>query len=244
MPNAELFIREGKLDDAVLWLSAHLRDNPSDTRSRTTLFELLCFAGEYERAAKQLAVIGEGNQDTQMAALLYRGALHAEGLRRGMFEAETYPGPLGESASQLTGAVNGREFTHLTDADPRIGPRLEVFGAGDYLWIPFRQIESIEMQAPKRLRDLLWIPARLTTAPGFTQRELGEVLLPALTPLTFQHPDGAVRMGQVTEWCTDEAGRERPCGQKMLLVDGEEIPILEVRRLQIQVDAMAQSSQS
>ena len=241
MPNAELLIREGKLDDAVLSLSAHLRDNPSDTRSRTTLFELLCFAGEYERAAKQLAVIGEGNQDTQMAALLYRGALHAEGIRRQMFESETYPGPLGESASQLKGSVNGRDFTELTDSDPRIGPRLEVFGAGDYMWIPFRQIESIEMQAPKRLRDLLWIPARLTTAPGFSQRDLGEVLLPALVPLTFQHSDGAVRLGQVTEWCADEAGHERPYGQKMLLVDGEEIPILEVRRLQIQVDATAEN---
>lgn len=241
MPNAELLIREGKLDDAVLSLSAHLRDNPADTRSRTTLFELLCFAGEYERAAKQLAVIGEGNQDTQMAALLYRGALHAEGIRRQMFESETYPGPLGESASQLKGSVNGRDFTELTDSDPRIGPRLEVFGAGDYMWIPFRQIESIEMQAPKRLRDLLWIPARLTTAPGFSQRDLGEVLLPALVPLTFQHSDGAVRLGQVTEWCADEAGHERPYGQKMLLVDGEEIPILEVRRLQIQVDATAEN---
>jgi len=241
MPNAELLIREGKLDDAVVSLSAHLRDNPSDTRNRTTLFELLCFAGEYERAAKQLAVIGEGNQDTQMAALLYRGALHAEGIRRQMFESETYPGPLGESASQLKGSVNGRDFTELTDSDPRIGPRLEVFGAGDYMWIPFRQIESIEMQAPKRLRDLLWIPARLTTAPGFLQRDLGEVLLPALVPLTFQHPDGAVRLGQVTEWCKDEAGHERPYGQKMLLVDGEEIPILEVRRLQIQVDATAEN---
>lgn len=241
MPNAELLIREGKLDDAVLSLSAHLRDNPADTRSRTTLFELLCFAGEYERAAKQLAVIGEGNQDTQMAALLYRGALHAEGIRRQMFESETYPGPLGESASQLKGSVNGRDFSELTDSDPRIGPRLEVFGAGDYMWIPFRQIESIEMQAPKRLRDLLWIPARLTTAPGFSQRDLGEVLLPALVPLTFQHSDGAVRLGQVTEWCADEAGHERPYGQKMLLVDGEEIPILEVRRLQIQVDATAEN---
>jgi len=241
MPNAELLIREGKLDEAVLSLSAHLRDNPADTRSRTTLFELLCFAGEYERAAKQLAVIGEGNQDTQMAALLYRGALHAEGIRRQMFESETYPGPLGESASQLKGSVNGRDFSELTDSDPRIGPRLEVFGAGDYMWIPFRQIESIEMQAPKRLRDLLWIPARLTTAPGFSQRDLGEVLLPALVPLTFQHSDGAVRLGQVTEWCADEAGHERPYGQKMLLVDGEEIPILEVRRLQIQVDATAEN---
>ena len=239
MPNAEQLMRDGKLDEALAALAEHLRDNPNDVRSRTMLFELLCFAGEYERAVKHLAIIGEGNTDIQMGALLYQGALHAESLRREMFEKETYPGPLGESASALAGALNGKPFAEIADADPRIGPRLEVFGAGDYFWIPFGQIESIEMQPPKRLRDLLWIPARVTTSPQFRQRELGEVLLPALAPLTFQHPDGAVRLGRLTEWCADEAGVERPYGQKMLLVDGEEIPILEVRRLEIQADAAA-----
>lgn len=239
MPNAEALIREGNLDEAVNTLGSHLRDQPGDTRSRTILFELLCFSGEYERAAKHLSIIGEGNQDTQMGALLYHGALHAETLRREMFEKETHPGPAGERAAQMVGTINGRPFRELSDADPRIGPRLEVFGAGDYFWIPFRQIESVEIQAPKRLRDLLWIPARVTTSAEFHQRELGEVLLPALTPLTFQHADGAVRLGRVTEWCVDEQGRERPYGQKMLLVDGEEMPILEVRRLEIQADAAA-----
>lgn len=239
MPNAEQLMRDGKLDEALVALGEQLRDNPSDVRNRTMLFELLCFAGEYERAVKHLAIIGEGNTDIQMGALLYQGALHAESLRREMFEKETYPGPLGEAASALAGTLNGKPFAEIADADPRIGPRLEVFGAGDYFWIPFAQIESIEMQAPKRLRDLLWIPARVTTSPQFRQRELGEVLLPALAPLTFQHPDGAVRLGRLTEWCADEAGVERPYGQKMLLVDGEEIPILEVRRLEIQADAAA-----
>jgi type VI secretion system protein ImpE len=235
MPNAEQLIREGNLDGAIAALTSHLRDNPADTRGRTTLFELLCFAGEYERAAKHLAVIGEGNTDIQMGALLYQGALHAEGLRREMFEGETYPGPLGESAAEITGSLNGKPFARLADSDPRIGPRLEVFGAGDYFWIPFRQIQVIEIQAPKRLRDLLWIPARVTTSPEFQQRELGEVLLPALNPLTYQHPDGPIRLGQMTEWCADEAGREHPYGQKMLLAGEEEIPILEIRRLEIQV---------
>ena len=239
MPNAEQLIRDGKLDEAVDALGAHLRDNPGDTRYRTILFELLCFSGEYERAAKHLSILGEGNQDTQVGALLYHGALHAETLRREMFEKETYPGPAGEQAGRVAGTINGKPFQELGDADPRIGPRLEVFGAGDYFWIPFRQIELIEIQAPKRLRDLLWIPARVTTSPQFQQRELGEVLLPALTPLSFQHADGAVRLGRVTEWCADEQGRERPYGQKMLVADGEEIPILEVRRLEIQADTAA-----
>jgi type VI secretion system protein ImpE len=37
----------------------------------------------------------------------------------------------------------------------------------------------------------------------------------------------------MTIWETLEDGSERPYGQKMLLVDGEEIPILEIRKLEI-----------
>jgi type VI secretion system protein ImpE len=35
----------------------------------------------------------------------------------------------------------------------------------------------------------------------------------------------------VTDWTVDEGGREYPSGQKILLVDGEEVPFLEVRSL-------------
>ncbi|MBM3794515.1 MAG: tetratricopeptide repeat protein [Acidobacteria bacterium] len=226
-------VKAGQLDEAVAWLSARLRDNPGDVRARTSLFELLCYQGDYDRAEKHLSVLGEGNKDTQVGALLYHGAMHAERLRRDLFVKQAYPAPLAAEAAQLTGTLNGKPFTSLQDSDPRIGPRIEVFGAGDYFWIPLAQIQKIEIEAPKRLRDLMWIPARVTTAPGFQQRELGEVLLPALNPLTWQHPDAEVRLGRVTEWCAGEQGDEHPYGLKMLVVDGEEVPILEVRKLEI-----------
>jgi type VI secretion system protein ImpE len=225
-------VRAGKLDEAVDWLSAHLRENPADARSRTTLFELLCFQGDYDRAEKHLTILSEGNKDTLAGAMLYHGALHAERIRKEMFEKSTYPAPL--TGAPVGGTMNGKAFLAISDSDPRIGARLEVLGAGDYFWIPFAQIESIKIGPPKRLRDLLWIPARVTTAPGFQQRELGEVLIPALSPLTFRHPEAEVRLGRVTEWCADEQGNEQPYGLKMLTIDGEELPFLEIRQLDIE----------
>jgi len=59
MSPQELY-RAGRLTDAIKALSAELRDNPTDIRRRTFLFELLCFAGEYDRADKQLEVLGQG----------------------------------------------------------------------------------------------------------------------------------------------------------------------------------------
>ena len=236
---AETLLREGKLDEAVEALGSHLRDHPEDTRSRTFLFELLCFRGEYERARKQLAVLARETKEGAAAVLLYQGALQAEETRRAMFEGGSSPDgskealPLsGETA--VSGEINGRPFKSLSDADPRIGPRLEVFAAGDYMWIPFRHIASIQMEAPKRLRDLLWAPAFVQTGPDFQNRDLGEVLLPALAPTTFLHPDPAIRLGRLTEWCVDEQERELPYGQKMLMVDGEEFPFLELRSMTIQ----------
>lgn len=230
---AEQLLREGKLDEAVDELGAFLRDNPGNVRSRTFLFELLCFRGEHERARKHLAIIGQATKDSAIGALLYEGALAAEEIRRRMFETDDLPSPLQVGSERVSGSLNGKPFATLSDADSRIGARLEVFAAGDYLWLPFEHIAEIQIDPPKRLRDLLWSPARLRTGPAFQDKDLGEILLPVLCPLTYQHSDPEVRLGRMTEWCSDEQGRERPYGLKMLLVDGEETPLLEIRQLTV-----------
>ena len=233
--DAQQLFKAGKLDEAVSALSSYLRDNPADQRSRTFLFELLCFAGEYDRAEKQLNILErEGNKDSIIGTLLYKGALNAEKTRQEMFENKTYPKQVVNGASTaVTGKLNGKEFQSLSDADPRVGEKLEVFAAGDYMWISYRDIAAIHIQAPKRLRDLLWVPAKLITGPTFRSRDLGEILLPAVSPLSWQHPDAEVRLGRVSEWCEDETGEIAPFGQKNLLVDGEEVPFLEIRELEI-----------
>ena len=231
--DAQQLYRAGKLTEAISALSATLRDNPSDLKSRTFLFELLCFAGEFDRAEKQLDLLEQsGKKDSIIGTLLYRGALNAARTRQEMFEKKSYPAAAAQTG-QVRGKLNGREFTSIADADSRLGSKLEVFAAGDYMWISFRDIAGIEIEPPKRLRDLLWAPAKLQTGPTFRSRDLGEVLLPAMSPLSSQHPDDVVRLGRTTEWCEDESGEIAPFGQKMLLVDGEEFPFLEVRQLEI-----------
>ncbi len=240
MDASQLF-RAGKLQEAIDALSASLRDNPTDTKGRTFLFELLCFAGDYDRAEKHLELLQQTSGEAAMGALLYRGALNAERTREDMFEHKTFPqsGTELKQQPEIQGTLNGSPFHSLADADPRIGTRLEVFAAGDYLWIPLQDIAVLEVDPPKRLRDLLWAPVRLRTGPNFKNKDLGEVLVPVVAPQSSQHADDAVKLGRVSEWCADEAGDEAPFGQKMLLVDGEEFPILEVRKLEILAPAPA-----
>ena len=169
-----------------------------------------------------------------MGALLYRAALHAERERQDFFEKKDYLAASPVSDKPLAGTLNGAPFESIEDADPRIGPRLEVFAAGSYLWLPIEHIASIKMQPPKRLRDLLWAPAIILTGPAFKGAELGEVLMPALSPFSWRRADDAVRLGRATEWVQD--GDEAVTyGQKMLSVDGEDFPLLEVRELYFNV---------
>lgn len=221
--------KAGKLDEAVRTLSAELRDNPADTQRRTFLFELLCFSGAYDRAEKHLDILAQANQDARLGALLYAGALSAERTRSEMFQQKTYP--QSAEAPMLAGTLNGKPFSSFADADPRVGAKLEIFAAGNYMWLPLEHIASIRMEAPKQLRDLLWMPAQVQTGPAFRGRELGEVLLPVLTPRAHAHADEAVRLGRVTVW-EEVDGVAVPAGLKCFLVDDEEFPILEIRSLE------------
>jgi len=232
----------GNLTDALRALTSEVRDNPADSKRRTFLFELLCFAGEFDRAEKHLDVLSQENQSAALGTLLYRTALQGERIRGGLFEKREYPAASDDgNAKPLTGTCNGMAFSNFSDADPRIGARLEVFAAGDYLWIPFQQIESIEISPPKQLRDLIWVPAVVRTGPGFDQKELGELFIPALSPFSWRHPDDAVRLGRMTVWESEETGEAVPFGQKLFLVDDVEVPVLELRSLRFSAEAQATS---
>ncbi|MCC6364480.1 MAG: tetratricopeptide repeat protein [Bryobacterales bacterium] len=228
MTSRELF-QAGKLTEAIQALSAELRDNPSDSKRRTFLFELLCFAGDFDRARKHLELLAKENQKAGMGALLYEGLMNSERTRNETFEKKEYPFvPAGASRG---GTLNGAPFESMEDADPRIGARLEVFTAGAYLWIPFEHIDSITIEPPKRLRDLLWAPVLIHTAESFKGAELGECLLPVLCPFSFKHSDDNVRLGRSTVW-ESEDGKDIPFGQKMFVVDGEDFPLLDIRKIE------------
>jgi type VI secretion system protein ImpE len=237
--NAQALYQAGRLDEAIEALGAELRTDPTDGRRRTFLFELLCFAGAYARAEKQLDVLAQGKAEAAAGTLLYRSALHAERTRQEMFVEGSFP--RGPGPRPVSGTLNGTPFRCLTDADPRIGARLEIFAAGQYTWIPLEQIASVRLEPPKRLRDLLWAPAVVRTTADFQGTELGEVLIPALAPLSWNHEDPAVRLGRVTEWHRLDDGPEAPIGQKLLAVDDQEFPILELRELDIVPAAVTSS---
>jgi len=227
----------GKVRDAEKALNSFLRDNPADVTQRTFLFELLCFSGQYDRAEKQLGVLARGSHEAEMGAVLYYSALHGERVRHSMFEKQEYPHT--PAAQSPAGKLNGKPFTSIRDADPAIGPRLELYAAGAYLWIPFEHIASVQISPPRVLRDTLWTPAFVLTGPSFKGTDIGQVIIPAIYPFSWKSADERIWLGRTTEWVADDDGNEFPVGQKTFIVDGEEVPLLEVRSLEFTSDATA-----
>lgn len=232
--NVQELFRAGKLKEAIQALGGELRDNPTDLKRRTFLFELLCFAGEYPRAEKHLNLLADASPDAGMGALLYRSALSAERKRQLFFESKEYAksADAGE-VKPRSGKLNGEPFQTIEDLDPRIGPRLEVFIAGEYVWLPFAHIGTMQMQPPRLLRDLLWSSAIVTAGPALKGQEFGEVLLPAIYPFSSQHPRDEVKLGRETASLQQANGDEGAAGQKLFILDGErEVTLLEIRSLE------------
>ena len=77
--SAEDAFRAGKLDDAVAEQGAVVRAAPLDADARWKLFVLLCFAGELERAEKQLDALATRDDGLARSAVVHRALLASGG---------------------------------------------------------------------------------------------------------------------------------------------------------------------
>jgi type VI secretion system protein ImpE len=140
-----------------------------------------------------------------------------------------------EQAPASGGAIDGRAFSWIADADMRIGPVLEAIINGKYYWVPFGRVTRIAMEAPADLRDTVWAPAHLLLENG------GEAyaLIPARYPGSESAEDPRIILGRKTEWV--ERGPDFFCGlgQRVLATDGGEISLLEAREISITAGAAA-----
>ena len=128
------------------------------------------------------------------------------------------------SRTPIRGTAGGIAFDDFRDADDLLAPVLEVFTATGYFWVPWEQIQYLEVPAPRTLRDLLWTPANLSTFDG----QLGEVTLPGLYPGSSSSADDAIRLGRKTEWIERDGGPVRGLGRKLFLVGDEARTLLEL----------------
>ena len=70
--NATELFRSGKLQEAIDAQVREVKTNPVDQGQRLFLFELLVFAGDLDRAGRQIEAIHYDNPELDSAVLAYR----------------------------------------------------------------------------------------------------------------------------------------------------------------------------
>ena len=259
MLKAVHLLDRGQLSLAIEQVKESLRDKPEDISTRLFLFELLCLAGELDQGEEQLDQVGDRGGAIEPAVETCFQVLAGEKARRDFFEARVEPHFLSappeyvalhiealklqkekrcSKASELleraldlqpalAGEVDGEVFEEFGDADVFLGPFLEVFANQKYVWLPFEQIRWIEIVPPVESRDRIWARAKVH-ANG---RLLGEVRLPVIYPGSCAHPDEAMKLGRLTDWIDLGQGLSRGIGQRLFLIDGQEIPMLDIEEI-------------
>ena len=138
-------------------------------------------------------------------------------------------------APAVPGAIDGQPFQWIADADPRLGPVLEAVINGVYYWVPVARVKEVCIEEPTDLRDLVWLPARITWANGG-----GTVaLIPARYPGSEDSDNPRILLCRRTEWLDQGGGLYFGLGQRMLATDAAEYPLMDTRLISLETPAEA-----
>jgi type VI secretion system protein ImpE len=133
------------------------------------------------------------------------------------------------AAPATAGHLNAEPFDWIADADPRLGPMLEVVLEGRYCWVPWMHVSALRLSEPEDLRDLVWMPGEFTWSHGGTA--VG--LIPTRYVGSAAAADDRIRLARRTEWQEPSPGSYSGLGQRMFATDRGEYPLLEVRRVDL-----------
>lgn len=250
--DARTLLQAGRLAEAVAAQQAAVKARPLDPGDRYLLFGLLCFAGEWDRATRQLDVLVHQDPQLVASAGVYGGLLAAERHRAAVFAGEAAPllppdAPAHAAERQAAlaawrggdAAAAGRRLEAAVAAQPALAGRLDGLEFAGLRDLDDLLGSVLEVFAGGRY---LWLPLerirRLTIAePGHlldllwlparlegADGETAAVHLPVLYAGSAAAPDDQLRLGRQTDW-RDEGPFYRGLGQRLLACagrDGEE----------------------
>ena len=260
MDGGELF-RAGKLQEAIAAQIAAVKSKPGDQSQRLLLFELLAFAGDLERAKRQLDALQYDEIELQAASADYRKLLDAEETRRKLFRDGLQPQFLGTAAPPEHIRLRLDALQRLRTNKPDEAAEL-LAQASEAAPPVSGQLNGKEFSDLRDCDDVFgsvlevfaqgnyfWVPLEMVemiavSPPKFprdllwakarleTAEGAGQVYLPSLYPGTYEHSDDAVKLGRMTDWSEGD-GPVIGRGLRMFLADDDASTLLEWRELHI-----------
>jgi len=139
-----------------------------------------------------------------------------------------------EAAPSTPARLDDVDAEWIADADPRLGPVLEVVVEGQYFWTPISRVSAIRIEPPSDLRDQVWLPVHFTWENGGTVAGF----IPTRYPGTTAQSDPALLLGRRTEWI-GEGELAVPVGQRILITDQVDVALMDLRRLDLHPPSVA-----
>lgn len=263
---ARSLFEQGKLTAAIESLIAEVRANPTDAARRTFLFELLSFAGEWDRAERQLGALESEDLKTKMAGQVYRHNLRAMRDRRRLFADGLTPHFLSEPPAYVDlhlDAINRRREGNMAEARQTLDRAEEERPAlsGRLNGREFDDLRDYDDWTAPVLEIIVqdkytWLPFEqiktvtvaepkslrdlvwLAARIEMTDSTLGEVYLPALYAGTSAHGDEQARLGRITDWREIGESLYAGVGARTLLAGEDEKALVEIRQLEFHTTAM------
>lgn len=254
-------LRAGRLQDALTELQGQVRKDPSNSRYRVFLFQLLCVLGDWDRARDQLKVLAELDAGSLALVHVYGSAVSCELLRREVFAGTRTPLVLGEPLPWVAllvqalaaGAPGGGGDARALRAEAldQASAVPGTIDGNDFEWLADADPRTAPVCEAMIDGRYYWVPfERITSVTIEAPSDLrdfvwlpahlvlangGEVaaLLPVRYPGSETDADSLVRLARKTEW--DEVAPETfyGRGQRMLATDVNEYGLLDVRRIEL-----------
>ena len=260
MNEAKTQLDAGNLSGAVEAALGIVKANLTDAQARTFLFELSCFAGDWERAERQLDVIGHQSATALVGSQIYRQCIDAERKRARFFSETLKPEFISTPPDYVYGLLtannrlregNAAEARELLDQveEQRPAFKCRINGKEYADFRDYNDLTNCVLEAIIK-ENYVWIPFEQIEKIEFgeikTMRDLfwiqakietdngtnGEMFVPALYANSWKSENDQVRLGRMTDW--RDAGGEIYIGEgmKMFWADGTDLPILELKEIE------------
>lgn len=251
----------GRLAEALAAALAEVKAAPGDTAKRVALSELLCFAGDFERADRQLDVVADQDPGAALGLALFRQLIRAAQARAEHFSAGRLPEFLDPPAPHLQrlleaglalrdgqGGEAGRLAAEAEALRPPCPGRLDDAEIDD-----LRDIDDLVAPVFEVLTSTgkyYWVPMERVAAIEFhapeRRRDLlwrrasmtvtdgpeGDVYLPTLYAGAVKGADDGARLGRITEWQGGDGTPALGVGQRCWLAGETAVPILQAGRFE------------
>jgi Protein of avirulence locus involved in temperature-dependent protein secretion len=260
MNDAKSQLDAGNLGKAVESALNFVKTNPTNSSARTFLFELSCFSGDWDRAEKQLDVIGHQDANAMIGSVIFRQNFKAERDRMKYYSDGLKPEFMTVSYPYIDDLLtaNNRvregdtaEARKILDSVEENRPAFPCTVNGES-FSDFRDYNDLTMCVFEVIhKDIyIWLPFERVQKIEFpkpkTLRDLywpqaqvelrdgtnGEMFFPALYSGTWKSENDQVRLGRMTDW--RDAGDDVFVGEgtKLFWMDGKDRSIFDIETIE------------